>query len=109
MAFKNKVKVHIKNEGNGECFFCGYNKFPEILEAAHIVPEYENEDACKKEHGIMLCPNCHEAYDRKLFTTEDFISFNERKHAKLSPEAKKFAETGEWPSWVKEEPFPWET
>lgn len=88
---------------NNECFFCGYNKFPQILEAAHIVPEYENPDACKSEHGVLLCPNCHEAYDRKLFTVKDYDEFREKKYAKMDPEMVKYFKTGEWPSYTKGE------
>ena len=103
MAFSSKIRKSIRNLHNGECFFCGYNKFPQILEAAHIVPEFENPDACKAEHGLLLCPNCHEMYDRKLLKSEDFKEFNKRKFDKLSPDMQRYHLTGEWPSNTKGE------
>ena len=101
MSFTKRVKQNLKNTNKQECAFCGYNKFPEILEAAHIVPHSENPDANTELHGVLLCPNCHEIYDRKLFKREDFEKIKQRQYKSFDPETVKYFETGEWPSWAK--------
>jgi predicted restriction endonuclease len=101
VAFKQRTRKNIINTNKNECSFCGYNEFPEILECAHIVKQADNKEANEEQHGIMLCPNCHEIYDRGLFTTEHFEKFKKRKMDNMNLETKAYFETGEWPSWVK--------
>lgn len=92
MAFKRSEKRKIKALHGNECAVCGYNKYPQILECAHIVPECDNSDASEENTGILMCPNCHETYDRGLLKIEDW--------KKDKPEwVKKWQESGEFPEF----------
>jgi len=46
----------------GCCENCGYNKFPEILELAHII-HGNTYDKINSKNMFLLCPNCHRLFD----------------------------------------------
>jgi len=57
---------------NRQCAMCGLG-FVEALEAAHIIPWSDCEEAERTDstNGILLCANHHKLFDRKIITFND--------------------------------------
>ena len=83
----DKMK-YIKERGE-ICELCGYDKYPQILEAHHKTPTSERGSS-EPENIIILCPNCHrlEHYKDRSFGIYNYKkSINEyhKRWAKNNP------------------------
>ncbi len=68
-SFREKVLDAYKSQ----CAFCRL-KHRELLDAAHIIPDYLPESMSTVEHGISLCKLHHSAYDSFILgVTPDYI------------------------------------
>jgi len=73
----------------GKCENCGYSKFPQILEVAHIRHGYELEKL-RLSNVKLLCRNCHFEFDRGLISirgewSDSKLSTNYAEKAKIHP------------------------
>jgi len=69
---KKSVKTTLLNEV-GKCEYCGYNKFKEILEIAHIKHGITVE-GLRLSNLFLLCPTCHTAFDRGFIKVKGLLS-----------------------------------
>ena len=74
VTYNKKEYERLKNEIRndfikeiGICENCGYQKFSQLLELAHIRHGYQLENL-RRSNLYMLCPTCHGEFDRGLIS-----------------------------------------
>jgi predicted restriction endonuclease len=71
-VLKKSVKSTLLNEV-GKCESCGYSRFKQLLELAHIKHGYSLENL-RISNLFLLCPTCHGEFDRGLIKVKGMLS-----------------------------------
>lgn len=67
---QEKFRKNILRNFHNKCAVCG-NEEIELLQAAHIIPVYEEEKAGLLKNGICLCVLCHMLFDKGYFSFDE--------------------------------------
>lgn len=73
-----KIRDKLFVEKGQKCELCGFDKFPDIIEAHHKLPKTQGgkntEDNC-----LLICPNCHKLIHRGIIGTDGNTNKNKGK------------------------------
>ena len=64
-----RIREKLILERTLRCELCGYDKFPQIVEAHHKKPRSIG-GSNKPENGILVCPNCHKLIHRGIINVD---------------------------------------
>jgi len=67
-----RIREKLILEKTLKCELCGYDKFPDIIEAHHRKPRSHGGLNTVK-NGILVCPNCHKLIHRGIIDTNGKI------------------------------------